>query len=275
MAEQIIRITYAGRGDLVRLISTADKDSQQSMKSTALERINKSNITRPIAVTLAAGVFLAIIAPLGSDNLSISARFIYWIGLCIAGSLGGILGEVLWEKYCSGSGTIARILLMSLIASVFVSIALFTFFSYLNIHFGFVTFFYVFIISLAITGITEGFRNKPTISASENDQQPALIERLPIELREADIYAISAEDHYVKVHTSAGHTMILMRFKDAVRDISPLPGMISHRSWWVAEQGVKSIKKQSRSAVLTLKNDELALVSRAGLKELRELGWVD
>jgi len=268
-------ITYVRGGDLVRLMPTDNKNSHQSMKSTALERINKSEYTRPLAVTLAAGVFLAIIAPLGSDSLSTSARFIYWIGLCIAGAAGGILGEILWKKYGSGSGTIGRVLLMSLLASLFVSVALYTFFNYLHNYFGFQTFFYVFIISLAITGISEGFRNRPDISALESNQQPALIERLPIELRDADIYAISAEDHYVKVHTSKGHTMILMRFKDAVRDISPLPGMTSHRSWWVAEQGVKSIKKQSRSAVLTLKNDELAQVSRAGLKELRELGWVD
>jgi len=138
-----------------------------------------------------------------------------------------------------------------------------------------VTFFYVFVISLAITGVGAAFKKQDPIDVSTESKVPALLDRLPVEMRKADIYAISAEDHYVKVHTSQGHTMILMRFKDAVRDASPLKGLVTHRSWWVAEQGVKSIKKKSRSADLTLKNDVLALVSRNGLKALRESGWVD
>jgi len=33
------------------------------------------------------------------------------------------------------------------------------------------------------------------------------------------IYAVSAEDHYLRVHTSLGETMVLMRLADAVRQL--------------------------------------------------------
>lgn len=245
------------------------------MNNAVLEALKKPDVTRALLVSVIAGVFLAIIAPLGSNYLSVVPRFAYWITLCIAGYLGGLIGDFLSRSYFARTGTIGRILITALLASAAVLVVLFSLFRHLPITFGLATYVNVFVISLGITGITEGFSTKAIPTETNDIQQPTLIDRLPIELRDAEIYAISAEDHYVKIHTSKGHTMILMRFKDAVRDISPLPGMISHRSWWVAEQGVKSIKKQSRSAVLTLKNDEVAQVSRNGLKELRELGWVD
>jgi len=39
----------------------------------------------------------------------------------------------------------------------------------------------------------------------------AFMDRLPMKMRAAELYAIQAEDHYLRVHTSAGQEMILMR----------------------------------------------------------------
>lgn len=237
--------------------------------------INRQRLINSILITIAAGLFLTIIAPLGTHYLGFGERLVYWLGLCVAGWLGGMLAEVLVERYLPTLVIIWQVVLQSFAAAIAVYFSLFTFFQHMPITPGVITFLYVFVISLAITGVGFAFKKKePTVEANEV-KTPALLERLPVELRDAEIYAISAEDHYVKVHTAKGHTMILMRFKDAVRDIAPLAGIITHRSWWVAEQGVKTIKKKSRSADLTLKNDELALVSRNGLKAIRESGWVD
>jgi len=235
----------------------------------------KSSVIRSLVVTISAGVFLTILAPLGTDYLSIAERLVYWVGLCLAGWSGGMLGDWLCNKFYADIATIGRVLAQALLASLAVLLTLFTVFQHLPITFGFTSFFYVFVISLVITAVTEGFGSKSVPTPAVDNQKPALLDRLPVELRDAEIYAISAEDHYVKVHTSNGHAMILMRFKDAVRDAAPLSGIVSHRSWWVAEKGVKSIKKKQRSADLMLKNDVQAQVSRNGLKEMRESGWLE
>jgi len=243
------------------------------------ESINSSNATaqllKSIAVCLGAGLFLTIIAPLGTSFLGFGERLVYWMGLCLAGCLGGFLGEMLCQRFFPRLPKFGLILSVSFFASVFVFAALSTVFGHLMQVFNLATFFYIFVISLAITSVSYAFRKEAIQSKTVDERRPALIERLPAELREAEIFAISAEDHYVKVHTSLGHAMILMRFKDAVRDAAPLAGVVSHRSWWVAEKGVKSIKKKSRTAELTLKNDVLALVSRSGLSAMRDSGWID
>jgi len=245
------------------------------MNTSIKPAINRRRMINSILITAAAGLFLTIIAPLGTSYLAFGERLVYWVGLCFAGWVGGMLAEYCTDRYLPNIPKLLQLFLNTMAAACCVFVALITFFQHLSISASLVTFFYVFVISLAITGVGAAFKKQDPIDVSTESKVPALLDRLPVEMRKADIYAISAEDHYVKVHTSQGHTMILMRFKDAVRDASPLKGLVTHRSWWVAEQGVKSIKKKSRSADLTLKNDELALVSRNGLKALRESGWVD
>jgi len=48
-----------------------------------------------------------------------------------------------------------------------------------------------------------------------NSMQAIIRERLPPKFRDADLYAINSEDHYVRIHSSAGEHMILMRLSDA------------------------------------------------------------
>ena len=40
-----------------------------------------------------------------------------------------------------------------------------------------------------------------------------------IELRGAEIFAVEAEDHYLRLHTSRGSDLILMRLSDAVAEL--------------------------------------------------------
>ena len=68
------------------------------------------------------------------------------------------------------------------------------------------------------------------------------------------VYAVSAEDHYLRVHTSAGETMILMRLADAVRELAALEGLQTHRSWWVAKQGLADVSRGDGKVTLKLKS---------------------
>jgi hypothetical protein len=99
-------------------------------------------------------------------------------------------------------------------------------------------------------------------------------ERLPVKFRSGLVYAVSAEDHYLRVHTSVGETMILMRLADAVRELAALEGQQTHRSWWVAKQGLADVSRGDGKVTLKLKSGAEAPVSRTYAKAVRNAGWL-
>lgn len=97
--------------------------------------------------------------------------------------------------------------------------------------------------------------------------------RLPAKIMGGAIWAVSAEDHYLRIHTSKGDDMVLMRLSDALAELDGLEGAQVHRSWWVARDGVAEVKRDGARVSLVLKNGAEAPVSRPNLKPLREAGW--
>lgn len=102
---------------------------------------------------------------------------------------------------------------------------------------------------------------------------PLLSERLPPHLGD-DVIALQMEDHYVRVHTTLGDTLILLRMADAVADLAQVDGLRVHRSWWAARHAVVAVDRQGRSATLTLTNGLTVPVARDRLPQLRERGWL-
>jgi len=90
-----------------------------------------------------------------------------------------------------------------------------------------------------------------------------LLKRLPIEFHGANLYAVSSEDHYLRIHTDRGEALILMRLADAVRDLETADGLQTHRSWWVARTGVAKAQGPYGKRILTLKSGTVAPVARA------------
>lgn len=103
--------------------------------------------------------------------------------------------------------------------------------------------------------------------------RPAFVDRLPRALQGAEIVAIEGEDHYVRVHTSMGRHLLLMRFADALRELKRLEGLQTHRSWWVAKSAVTGVKRGNGRATLKLANGLEAPVSRRFAQSLRSKGW--
>ena len=95
-----------------------------------------------------------------------------------------------------------------------------------------------------------------------------LVEALPIPLRRARLIAIHAQDHYVEVHTSAGQALVRMRFSDAVAAASTVPGYRPHRSWWVAGDSVRSLRRREGRLTLCLESGVIVPVSRAAARSL-------
>lgn len=65
-----------------------------------------------------------------------------------------------------------------------------------------------------------------------------LEEKLPHHLRGSDLWALKSEDHYVRIFTSAGDDLVLMRLSDAITALEGYPGDQVHRSWWVAKAAI-------------------------------------
>lgn len=102
---------------------------------------------------------------------------------------------------------------------------------------------------------------------------PRLLERLPPHLRSAPI-ALEMEDHYVRVHTPHGSTLLLMRLRDAVAELDGLPGALVHRSWWVAQGAVQGVRREGRNVRLQLTGGIEAPVARAQIAPLEAAGWL-
>lgn len=98
--------------------------------------------------------------------------------------------------------------------------------------------------------------------------------RLPLPYRNADLWAISSEDHYLRVHTSAGEHLFLERLATAIHLLEGSDGLQTHRSWWVAETGVKEARSQNGRIVLILKSGVEVPVSRTFSASVRDAGWV-
>ena len=111
-------------------------------------------------------------------------------------------------------------------------------------------------------------------AASRTEAPPKFLERLPLKLRGAEVWAVEAEDHYLRLHTSKGQDLILLRLSDAIDELGGLEGAQVHRSWWVARAAVVEAQRGDGRAVLTLKDGSQVPVSRTYARQLRGRGWI-
>ncbi len=100
------------------------------------------------------------------------------------------------------------------------------------------------------------------------------LERLPVKLRGAEIWAVEAEDHYLRLHTSKGQDLILLRLADAISELEGIEGAQVHRSWWVSRAAIADARRGDGRAVLTLQDGSEVPVSRTYAKLLREQNWI-
>jgi len=133
----------------------------------------------------------------------------------------------------------------------------------------------VLVISAAMTAIMVAFNSPGRVTYAEpGAPRPVrFLERLPAKLKGAALYAVSAEDHYLRLHTSKGSDLILMRLADAIAELDGVEGAQTHRSWWVARDAVENARREGDKMVLVLKGGAEAPVSRPNIRPLREARW--
>lgn len=129
---------------------------------------------------------------------------------------------------------------------------------------------YVWVISIGITivMVLRGQNNKTSLDQSANFEN-----RIPAKIAGGTLYAINAEDHYLRIRTSRGEALILMRLGDALVELAGMDGLRTHRSWWVARAGVREVLRQNGKITLELRDGTMAPVSRTYAPDLRSAGW--
>ena len=237
---------------------------------------------RIVGAALIVATILSASGAFGTGGLAVIPRTAYWIGLTAAGTAMGILGARrliprrlfdtrLWLAwlvvvalicvpmtvvvFLSDAVVVGRPMRMSLLLEMFPPTLATT---------------------AAITGLAFLIRHRmpaETHAGSAGAPPPRFLERLPARLKGAELWAVEAQDHYLRLHTSLGQDLVLMRLGDAIVELEGIEGARTHRSWWVARASVKAVERSEGRATLTLPDGAEAPVSRAYLKSLREAGW--
>ena len=242
---------------------------------------------RSLAIYAGFGVFLAILNPFGSvTGVPFPIAALYWVSLIAWGGLAGEALGLLIQKQAPTlpvwGFTIILSLAMTVVILPAVGVAQWLMGTPVPVDLWGEMAFFVWILAISGTAlrllIVSAFAPKPETqpasSAGISGAPTAFLGRLPIRLRSAELYAVESEDHYLRVHTSAGQELILMRLADAVRELSSVEGLQTHRSWWVAKQGLADVEKGDGRLTLKLKSGAEAPVSRTYLKTVKEAGWL-
>ena len=242
---------------------------------------NGLSVWREVAVALATGTFMALIGALGTQEAPLQVRLAFWIGLMSAGTVIGhgvtvLAGRLELFEQRPWLWAVLTAILITPPLSVIVWFAVGAAFDRQQTAMSIFNHFpAVLIVSLGMTALTVLSQKRPIVThaAAPNATPSAFLDRLPDKLRGGEIFAVEAEDHYLRLHTSRGQDLILMRLADAVGELEGIEGAQVHRSWWVAKSAVAEVARGNGRASLTLRNGTIAPVSRTFARALRADGW--
>ena len=255
--------------------------------SPAADPITWATLRRTLIGAALVGAFLGFIGAFGTLGSPLWLRLAYMIPLAWAGALLGMLCFRLASRLTPGlagrrwlQGSIAAVLMTPFMTGLVWALPhmlpgdggdpIEALPGYLLI---------TFVSCQGFTALAVGFNRHAhmaeTLAAGPAAPAPVrFLDRLPLKLRGAQVWAVEAEDHYLRLHTSKGQDLILLRLADAVAELEGIEGAQVHRSWWVARDAIADARRGDGRAVLTLKDGSEVPVSRTYAKLLRERGWI-
>lgn len=208
------------------------------------------------------------------------ARIGYWVVVVVLTYGAGNLVTALCRVWFAGLARPLRLGLTALLASlpiiaILVGLNIALFGSIFGDLAGWLRFAAtIFVVVLVVTiALDLGFEALATATDGETrgNQTPPLLDRIAFEKR-GPLVALSVEDHYVRIRTTKGEEMVLMRLSDAIRETAPEDGLQVHRSHWVALSAVHGAKRTGSTAVLSLSHGPDIPVSRANVAKIKEAG---
>ena len=243
---------------------------------------------REFAILTGISLFLAFLRPYGaSDDAPFYIVFAFWFLLIMIGSAIGETAVWAFYKVRPDGPDWLMIIAVSLVTAAGVTLVLLM---AQVVSAGYVSvgpqpiwmlYFYVLVITVAMTllGYTLGKAFNmagPDFvhTVDDRDAVETFLERLPVKYRTADLWAVSSEDHYCRVHTSLGSELILIRLADVEKELSRVDGMRVHRSWWVSRKGIAETLRENGKFVLKLRSGEDVPVSRSYLDAVKDAGLV-
>lgn len=239
---------------------------------------------RPLIAAAIAGVFLALVGAFGTIEAPLAFRLAYWMGLTLTGTLMAFAvsgaackvvdGETRPWLTCGLTALILAVLITGLVwvlhAVMFASPPPLTSVPGLFVQ--------VLVITLAMTALITAVqawpRRERTLSGEGAAPTVRFLDRLPAKLRGAALFAVEAQDHYLRVHTDRGDALVLLRLSDAIGELAGVEGARVHRSWWVAREAIERVVRSGGRTTLVLKGGLTAPVSRTYAPSLRKDGWL-
>ena len=234
------------------------------------------------AVPGAVALFLTLTDAFGLDILPLGERFLYWLVLLGLGQAGSLAIRASLDRLQLPrtrlvlSGILQTVLLaLPLTLLVWLATALALSQPLRAVHLP-QLYLPVLVVVAAMVAINLLVQRRPLEThGDEPSAQPApILARLPPRLRGAALYAVEAEDHYIRLHTSAGSDLVLLRFSDALAELQGIEGAQVHRSWWVARDAVASSRREDGKLLLMLRSGTEAPVSRSFTRALKDEGWL-
>lgn len=251
------------------------------------------DIAKWAAISVVLGLIFAWLGVYETSAIPFPERFGYWtVLIAIGAGTSLVITPLLFEKWLVKFHPAVPILVASMIISLPITAGIVAIDAISDgrvaaPNWWALQYLYVLVISVILTTgawAADRFQDQKkavadaTLAAATAPQAApagsAFADRLPVKFRAAQVYAVSAEDHYLRVHTSAGETMVLMRLADAVRELAALEGQQTHRSWWVAKQGLADVARGDGKVTLKLKSGAEAPVSRTYQKAVKDAGWL-
>lgn len=231
-----------------------------------------------LAVGAAAGLLLGLMGPFGSYlNPGVAARVAYWMAALMVGSAvtGAVVPRALrwaarrgwpvavgavagWMAAALPLAAICRVLAMALWPAVIGAVPPAEW-----------------LVQTLVIGApfvvldVAGARRAGAPAAMR--EPVGLFTRLPPAIGR-EVLALQMEDHYVRVHTALGSALVLMPLRDAMREVAGVPGVQTHRSWWVARAAVAEAAREGRKVTLRLTNGVVVPVARAQVAAARAAG---
>ncbi len=217
------------------------------------------------------------------NNGALWARYLMWVVTIAVGSVSAqVAVPLVFERKVAGEMLPVQVAVAAALIAVPVLAALVGLMGLLGYWVPVadlpLQFVYVFAICLVMTigGLLIDRAVTPARHSASPDAGAAtrFLERLPVKYRGAELWAVSSEDHYLRVHTSRGEELILMRLSDALKELAGVEGAQVHRSWWVARSGVGDAVRENGKPVLKLKSGKEAPVSRTHQSAAKDAGLV-
>ena len=243
-----------------------------------------------LLLSLCLGALFAFLGVYNTHELPYFKRFVFWSTTMIVGLLStGLWGRWVFEKLFPQQHLLIKLLAIAALISVPVTLVLAAFDHKYGLDWSayiwLLQYRYVIVVSsivigggyfvLKAQGVLDTEPPQPdSVEIAKNNEAAMAVRqfltRLPAELHDTQLFAVASEDHYLRVITDKGESLILMRLSDALRELEPVPGMQTHRSWWVGSDAIIDSERTKGKTILRIKSGESVPVSRTFDKTVKE-----